>query len=88
MIGWCIDPDQPGPVDLHVYVDGVFAGSGQSGKARPDVSGGYPAYGDHAGFSFVVPAPPGPARTICIYAINVGKGTSHPLLGCRTVPLT
>ncbi len=88
VIGWCIDPDQPGPVDLHVYVDGVFAGSGRSGAARPDVSGGYPAYGDHAGFSFVVPAPPGPARTICIYAINVGEGTSHPLLGCRTVPLS
>ncbi|MFN0027329.1 MAG: twin-arginine translocation signal domain-containing protein [Acidimicrobiales bacterium] len=86
VIGWVIDPDRPGPVDLHVYVDGQFAGSGRTGEARPDVAGGYPAYGDSSGFSFVVPASPGPERTICVYAIDAG-GANHPLLGCRTVPL-
>jgi hypothetical protein len=87
LIGWALDPDQPGPIDLHVYVDGVFAGAGRSGVHRPDVAVGYPAYASNCGFDFVLPASPG-RRTVCVYAINVGTGTTHPLLGCRTIPLT
>ena len=87
IIGWVLDPDVPGPIDLHVYIDGQFAGSGRSSIPRPDVAAGYPAYASVAGFDFVLPSPTG-THTFCIYAINVPNSTNHPLLGCRTITLS
>lgn len=85
--GWCIDPDSTDPVDVHVYVDNVFAGSGRADVSRGDVGAGYPGYGATHGFEFTVPATAG-RRTVCAYAINVGSGSSNPALGCRVADLT
>jgi hypothetical protein len=86
--GWAVDPDAPGPVDLHVYVDGVFAGVGRTGRPRPDVAAAFSGTGADAGFDFVVPAEPG-RRTVCVYAINRGDGLpTHPLFGCIPVTLS
>jgi hypothetical protein len=85
--GWVIDPNSGGPVDVHVYVDGYFAGVGKADRARPDVAGVYPNYGQAHGFDFAVPSPNGP-RYVCCYAINIGPGVGNPQIGCKLVTLT
>lgn len=87
VVGWAVDPNLNGAVDLHVYVDGQFAGLGRTGVARPDVAVQYPSYGGVNGFDFAVPAAAG-RRTVCVYAINVGAGAMNPLFGCVPVTLT
>lgn len=82
--GWVIDPDDVGPVDLHVYADGRFLGSGVANTTRPDVAALYPEYGTAHGFAFEVPAPTG-ATSVCVYAINVGRGSGNPAIGCARV---
>ena len=85
--GWAVDPDTPGAVDFHVYVDGVFAGLGRTGTPRPDVAALFSGNGAQSGFDFVVPAAPG-RRTVCVYAINRGDGGPvNPLFGCIPVTL-
>jgi GH25 family lysozyme M1 (1,4-beta-N-acetylmuramidase) len=82
--GWVLDPDTTEPVDVHVYVDGNWGGSGRANVARPDVGAAYPSMGASHGFSFDVPVASG-THEVCVYAINVGAGGSNPKLGCRTV---
>jgi GH25 family lysozyme M1 (1,4-beta-N-acetylmuramidase) len=82
--GWVIDPDSQAPVDVHVYVNGGWGGLVAAGSRRPDVGNVYPWHGADHGFSLQVPVGAGPA-TVCAYAINLGPGTTNPLLGCRTV---
>ena len=82
--GWAIDPDVPTtPIAVHVYnsafVEGLIAGT-----SRPDVGAVFPGYGDNHGFYDFAPMAPGP-HNVCVYGINVGAGTSSPLLGCRSV---
>jgi hypothetical protein len=82
--GWTIDPDTAAPVAIHVYVDGRWGGAFTANVARPDVGRAFPGYGDNHGFNASLSASPGP-RQVCVYAINVGAGSTNPLLGCRTV---
>ncbi len=82
--GWAIDPDTTSPIGVHVYLDGNWDGQTITGVSRPDVAAAYPGWGNNTGYSVTVPAAPG-NHQVCIYAINVGNGTSNPLLGCRTV---
>jgi subtilisin family serine protease len=81
--GWAIDPDTAAPVDVHVYVDGVFAGAFPAAGSRPDVGAAFPGYGPDHGFSLIVPSLGG-TRQVCTYGINVGPGTNR-LIGCRAV---
>lgn len=85
--GWAIDPETTGPIDIHVYVDGVFAGGMTANLSRPDVGVAYPGYGDKHGFGLNVRAKAG-RRRVCVYAINTGAGSNREL-GCRdlTVPI-
>ncbi|HEY6533662.1 MAG TPA: glycoside hydrolase family 25 protein [Acidimicrobiales bacterium] len=82
--GWVLDADTTGPVDVHVYVDGDWGGSGRADGNRPDVGAAFPTMGSAHGFSVDVPVPSG-LHEVCVYAINVGSGASNPSLGCRTV---
>jgi hypothetical protein len=82
--GWTIDPETTAPIDVHVYVDGVFAGSAQANGSRPDVGNVYPGYGNNHGFTLTVRATPG-SRRVCVYAINVRSGGVNPEIGCRQV---
>jgi hypothetical protein len=84
VVGWMIDPDSGNPIDVHVYVNGAGAGSGVANLDRPDVGAAYPGYGRPHGFDVTVPSPPG-LVTIDVYAINVGPGTTNPLIGKRQV---
>ncbi len=81
--GWAIDPDTTGPVDVHVYVNGRFAGATTAATSRPDVAGAFPGYGPDHGYAVDVPAPAG-IDTVCTYGINQGRGGNN-LLACRTV---
>ena len=82
--GWVIDPDTTGPVPVHVYVDGRWGGAFTANASRPDVGGAYPGWGNLHGYRARVAAGPG-RHQVCAYAINVGSGTTNPLLGCRDV---
>jgi hypothetical protein len=82
--GWSLDPDTPKPIDVHVYVNGVWSGAVTANAARPDVGRAYPGYGDGHGYSLTVPAKGGP-NSVCVYGINVGAGGKSPLLACATV---
>ena len=79
--GWAIDPDLTGPIDVHVYVDGVIAAIGTANGARPDVGAVFPGWGANHGYDIPVRVGPGEHR-ICAYAINRGAGLNNPSLGC------
>lgn len=79
--GWAIDPDTAEPLQVHAYLNGRWYGAFTASSFRPDVGAAYPGAGSSRGYSFAVTG----AGQICVYAINVGPGTTNPLLGCRTI---
>jgi SpoIID/LytB domain protein len=86
LTGWTIDPDTASAATVHVYVDGVWAGLTTANVERDDVGAAYPGYSANHGFNIVVQAGQG-KHTICAYAINIGIGTTNPLLRCATITL-
>ncbi|MEJ5254418.1 MAG: S8 family serine peptidase [Acidimicrobiales bacterium] len=83
--GWAIDPDTTNPVQIHLYVDGIWRAATTANLTRPDVGAAYPAYGNNHGWHTTIgPLSPG-QRQLCAYAINQATGTTNPLIGCRTV---
>lgn len=80
--GWSFDPDTAAPIHVHVYLDGTFAADLTANQSWPDVANVYPAYGAAYGFRATLPVASGP-HTICAYGINVGGGSTNPLLACR-----
>ena len=82
--GWSIDPDTIGPVQVHVYVNGTWAGSANADALRSDVGFAYPGYGIAHGIDLTVAVPVG-AADVCVYAIDVVSARANPLLGCRRV---
>lgn len=78
VVGWAIDPDSADPVPVHLYAGGVGVAI-LADRVRPNFSQYFPGYGDAHGFDATVALPGG--RT-CLYAINVGFGTTNPLMGC------
>jgi GH25 family lysozyme M1 (1,4-beta-N-acetylmuramidase) len=85
VVGWAIDPDTTAAVTVHAYVDGRWGGSHTANVPRPDIGVGYPQYGPNHGVAVRIPVALG-EREVCLYAINVGSGTTNPKLGCRTFP--
>jgi hypothetical protein len=81
--GWAIDPDTTGPVEVHTYIDGNFAGSTVANGNRPDLAVVFPTYGANHGYSATYGATRGSHR-VCAYGLNVGAGTTV-LLECKTV---
>jgi hypothetical protein len=80
--GWTLDPERYDSLDVHIYVDGVgqrFVANAQ----RPDVARAYPAWGAEHGFSVTL-KPGSGTHSVCVYAINVGKGGTTTL-GCQSV---
>lgn len=82
--GWTIDPDTAAPIDVHVYIDGAFATATPANLQRPDVGSSFPAYGSAHGYDVTIPTSIG-LHEVCVYAINVGNGSSNPLVSCRGV---
>ncbi len=83
--GWVLDPDTTAGPTVHVYVDGKFAGRTTANLARTDVAVAFPGYGATHGFAVTVPVVSAGAHQVCVYAINVGVGTTNPKFGCATV---
>ncbi|MGK2956855.1 MAG: peptidoglycan recognition protein family protein [Acidimicrobiales bacterium] len=81
--GWTLDPNVAGSIDIHIYVDGNFAGSFTANTPRSDVATILPSYGAAHGFDALVGVGPG-SHQVCTYAISVGPGTNS-FIGCRSV---
>lgn len=81
--GWTIDPEETGPIDVHVYVDGAAAAVTRASASRPDVERHYPVYGPLHGIDVTFAATAG-SHDVCAYGINVGRGVNN-LLGCQRV---
>jgi hypothetical protein len=87
-VGWAYDVDSPAaPVQVHVYLDGAFAGYVNADGQRADVGRVISGAGDWHGFSWSGTASPG-THQVCFYAINIGAGNGNPQLGCRTLSVT
>jgi hypothetical protein len=82
--GWALDPDTTRSVDVHVYVDGVWASGGVANWERSDLSAVHPGYGTKHGFSVDAATTPGPHQ-VCVFAIDLPNPTNNPRLGCRSV---
>ncbi|WP_141372189.1 hypothetical protein [Cellulomonas cellasea] len=81
--GWAFDPDAPGGVHVHYYVNGAFGGDIVTSLARPDVKAAYPGAGTHQGFLRNFVAGPG-THQVCLYAIDTTTQANTPM-GCRSV---
>ncbi|PVU82118.1 hypothetical protein DDP54_02830 [Cellulomonas sp. WB94] len=82
VVGWAIDPDTTGPIDVSV----AFSGQTRTVLAdrdRPDVGAVFPASGSSHGFDATLSAVPGATR-VCVTAIDVGGG-SDTTLGCADI---
>lgn len=86
IVGWALDPDVSGPVDVHAYINGQGRNLGQAGLHRPDVAALYPMH-PNCGFDVVVPWTERVDLNVCVYAINQGSG-GNVLLACRSTPLS
>ncbi len=81
--GWALDPDTTAPIIVQMYVDGAANTMAWASLDRPDVGAVFPGYGSGHGFALSMAAPAG-SRRVCVYAVNVGAGSSVGL-GCATV---
>lgn len=89
--GWSFDRDSlNSSLQIHVYVGGP-AGSGApcypitANAYRPDVNRVYPGVGNYHGFQSTISVSKSGVQNVYIYAINVGGGTTNPLLGTKNV---
>ncbi len=84
--GWAVDRNSATPVEVHVYVDGVFATVGNPTLDRDDVAS-LTGTAVLSGFDIAFRASPG-THSVCVFVINVGPPEPNPALGCRTVTVT
>ncbi len=84
LTGWTIDPDRPGPISVHVYVDGQGFDLGKASAARPDIAAAYGQFGGSHGFAWSRGGFAPGTHQVCAFGINEGYGT-NTLLGCRSV---
>jgi hypothetical protein len=82
--GWAVDPDVSGPVEVHVYVDGRGWAIASAAGQRADVGAAFAGYGSAHGFDVSFAGVAGGDHVVCVYAINVGAGTTTTL-GCPTL---
>lgn len=81
--GWVFDADTTAPILADVWINGAYSTTMLANVARADVQAAFPRQGPSHGFAASIPTSPG-VKSVCIYGIDVG-GSSHTLLGCRTV---
>lgn len=82
--GWAIDPDTNDPIDVHIYVDGVYRTSARADNDRPDVDAVYHRGANHGYTVFLGTETVG---RITVYAINAGGG-NNPELGSASPPVS
>lgn len=83
--GWAIDESYPSThVELQLFIDDRFAGTGTADKYRPDVQRAHRAPDDWHGFLFKTPAlSPGSheARVYAVYSNGAGARRTLQLIG-------
>jgi hypothetical protein len=84
--GWAFDPDTTAPSRADVWVNGKYRTTLTANLARPDVKAAFPAQGANHGFASTIALGAGNSQ-VCVYAINVGRGTTHPSIGCQNVSI-
>jgi hypothetical protein len=82
--GWAFDPNSADPVNVHVYIDGVFRQALTTGLGRPDVESAVPGAGPNTGYDGSTIATALGAHQVCVYGLNVGNGGNQKLR-CATV---
>ncbi len=85
--GWTIDPDSAASLDIHLYVNGQFAGARPANTRRDDIGNTWNWAGPDHGFDVRFDLWEG-THDVCVYAINVGTGFPYTLLGCRSIQYT
>ncbi|MBK7843799.1 MAG: M12 family metallopeptidase [Bdellovibrionales bacterium] len=88
LMGWSYDPNSPATsIDVHYYIDGVFAGASKADKPRSDVNSAFGIAGNH-GFEFRVPDSyrNNQQHTIRAYGIDL-QGQTNPELGSKPFSL-
>lgn len=86
LVGWAVDPDASGPIDVHAYLNGQGHNLGPANLGRPDVAALYPMH-PNSGFDVVVPWTSKVQLDVCVYAINQNSG-GNVLLACRSAPVS
>jgi SpoIID/LytB domain protein len=84
--GWALDPDSAGPLDVHVYVDGIRKAIVSTTASRPDIAAAFPGYGDQHGFAATIATGAG-THQICAWAVNTGAGNTNIMFGCRNITI-
>jgi hypothetical protein len=82
--GWTFDNDSAGPIQVHVYVDGIGRAVGTANTSRPDVGARFPGFGDHHGFDVTFGGVGPGQHRVCAYGISV-VASGNGLVGCHTV---
>ena len=82
--GWAIDPDVAGPVDVHVYVDGVGRANVAAAGRRLDLRRAHPGWEGQGAFTADLGDVAPGAHVVCAFAIDQGPG-DDVALGCRRV---
>jgi len=77
IVGWAVDADTAGAIQVDVAVDGVPKGRFTADRPRGD------AYGGH-GFDVTLTGVSSGPRQVCVTAVNVGGGADVSL-GCSTM---
>ena len=84
--GWTSDWNTLNPIDIVVLINGVWApGAFTANLPRTDVAARY-GRGANFGYDVTLPAPAG-ALSVCVVALNVGRG-QNTILGCNTTTAT
>jgi hypothetical protein len=84
LAGWAFDPDAPRSTsDIHVYIDGGFAGVFRADSERVDIGSLFGTGNDH-GYDITMDVLRG-THSVCTYAINAAGPGTNTQLGCRTV---
>ena len=84
VVGWAVDGDATGPIDVAVLVDGVIVTTVPTGAPRPDVVDVYWNAPPDAGFNAEVSIGIGP-REACLVALGPGAGWPFGFLDCKTL---
>lgn len=80
--GWAFDPDNLGPVSVHVSVDGTVR-TATTDVVRPDVQGAFGLATAMVGYRVFVPASSG-SRQVCLAAVDQPSGVAKHVT-CRGV---
>jgi hypothetical protein len=84
--GWAIEPDTTGPINVQVFVDGVYNQTVSAASERDDVGAAFPGFGPMHGYTATISGLSPTAHDIAVYAINNdGIQADNVLLATQSV---